>query len=487
MRVRMTNNLSSMLLSHTLSLCRKHNCPKPSRPKTELFPNATGTHLGDTEYKTIYLEHANATPRENFKPPMAVIKRDSPMSNYTTNRVDYVPHPVTPMAARPPAVYKKPDGNVSGESEYNREYQYKVPELVKPIVPQSSQVRLTDKFLGKSTQAADFTPYQVQPRVVYGENRPYKPPIEKFKGTSTFQADFLGKATDQPVSTMKPSQETQLSKEPFNGASCYNADFKRFQLPEKVQRPKQAYRPPDEKFHGISSFTADFPGYRGVSPAQSYKPPMIAKASHEPIDGNTINRVSYQKWDLPARFSRPPTSYEPPTEKFASNTVFTDDFVSHGLPEPVQNYKPKHEPIKIMAPFENLTINRYDFRPVDLSQRTPLVVKENKYVPPVEKFDGKSTTSASYQGQFSLPAPSFKPQLKPYSKGVKFEGYSTYKQSYISPGIKPDCVTGGSPSRPDIPGYKFSYEDPRSGHKFYTPAATPSFPAAQQTREIPAC
>ena len=157
--------------------------------------------VGDTEYKTIYLRHAGATPRENFKPPQAVIKRESPISKDTTNRVDFVPHPVTPIAARPPAVYKKPDGSISGESEYIKEFQYKVPDFVKPILPESSQIRTaTDNvFHGKSTQAADFVPFDVQPRVVYGENRAYRPPTEKFEGRSTFQSDFKGQPSNEPA------------------------------------------------------------------------------------------------------------------------------------------------------------------------------------------------------------------------------------------------------------------------------------------------
>ena len=228
-----------------------------------------------------------------------------------------------------------------------KEFQYKVPDPVKPILPQSSQIRITaDKFDIKSTQATDFKPLVVKPRVVYGENRAYKPPTEKFRGTSTFQADFKGELPTEPTISMRPTQETQLSRDSFNGASSYHSDFKRFQLPEKFKREKQEYQPPVEKFFGISSFTSDFPAHYGMTPAQSLKPPKTANTSHEPLDAATTNRISYQKWDIPQRFSRPPTLYEPPKVKFTGNTVFSDDFVSHAIPEPVQSFKPKNEPIE---------------------------------------------------------------------------------------------------------------------------------------------
>ncbi len=475
----------------SLIFFRKHGCPKPSRPKNDLFPNAPGSEVNDTEYKTIFLKHSNPTPRESFKPPLKAIQRDSPMACNTTNRVDYVSHPVTPCVPRPPAAYKRPEGTVNGESEYIKEYQYKSPEPVKPILPQSSQIRVSgDKFNVRSTQATDFKPFVVQPRVIYGENRVYKPPTEKFQGASTFQSDFKGELPTEPTISMKPTQETKLSRDAFDVMSSYHSDYKRFQIPDRFKRDKQEYQPPVEKFFGTSCFTSDFPGHRGVTPAQSLKPPRTAKASNEPLEATTTSRMSYQKWDIPPRFSRPPTSYEPPKEMFSGNTVFTDDFVSHGIPEPVQNFKPKNEPIRISAPVENQTINRIDYQPIDLSQRPPLVVKERKYVAPVEKFGGRSTANASYQGQFSLPAASTKPLLKPYSRGVKFEGNSTYKQCYTRPERKTACISG-DPNYPSIPGYKFSYEDPRSGHKFYTiseEGSVPLPPALPQTKQaITAC
>lgn len=459
----------------------KHSCPKPSKPKTELFPNATNGLDGNTEYKTIYLKHSNVTPRENFKPPQKVIQRDSPMSSHTTNRVDFISRPVTPVKPRPPVVYKKPEGIISGESEYVREYQYKPPDPRKPIVPVSNTIRTAadgDKMYAKSTQAADYKPYEVQPRIVYGENRVYQPPTETFAGVSTFQSDFQGK-TAEPVASLKPTQETKVSRDPFDVSSCYGSDYKRYQLPEKFKRQKQLYNPPSEKFHGVSSFTSDFPGYRGVTPAQSFKPPMTAKTSHEPLDAMTTNRMSYQSWELPPKFSRPPTSFVPPNEKFSTTTVFQNDFVSHGIPEPIQNFKPKQEPIKNMTPFDHKTLNRTDFQPIDLSQRIPLVVKEKPYVPPTEKFDGQSTTGASYQGRYCPPSRSCKPQLKPYVKGVTFDQTSTYKQCYTTPAVNTNCITSGNAN---IPGYTFSYEDPRSGHKFYVATPVPPAPPTVGTQ-----
>ena len=461
------------------SFLSRHSCPKPVQPKTDLFHTTGDVKLSQTEYRTIFLNHGSAKPRESLKPPQRVTTRDAPMSSHTTNRVDFISHQVSPYTPRPPTVYKKPEGTVSGESEYSKEFRSKTPEPVKPVLPQPSQVRtLDEKFHGKSTQATDFVCYELPPREFYGERRVYEPPTETFSGLSTFQTDFKGLLQTEPARSMKPQQNPKTSNERFNGTTCYHVDFRRFEIPEKFQHPKQVYKPPEELFQGYSTFTTDFPGHHGIKPAQSLKPPINAKVSHAPLDSLTTSRQSYRKWEMPPRFSRPPTVYEPPKEKFYSKTVFSDDFVSYGVPEPVSNFKPKHEPIKKIAPIEHETVNRIDYKPPDITQRTQLIIQEKKYEPPTEKFEALSTTSTAYRGQYAPPAPSAKPLLKPYSKGIKFDAHSMYRECYSQSGFKPDYITG-HPNKPVIPGYMFSHEDPKSGHKFYIPETKPTTPPSQ--------
>ena len=461
---------------------RRHHCPHPTKPKTDIITRTEFTsNIGATEYKTIFLPH-NARPRGILKPPQRALTHDAPMTCDTTNRLDYVRHSVSLPVPRPPPIYKRPEGTMNKESEYKKEFRSKTPEPVKPALPPLSQVRTTNEpFLGQSTQAGDFIAYELPPREFHGERRVYEPPTEPFAGISTMQSDYIGASLVEPTKSVKPSQTPKLSREPFQNNTCHKDDYRSFPIPERFQAPKQLHQPPDEPFNGVSTFTTDFPGHRGVKPASSLKPPITTKTSHASLDSLTISRQSYRKWEIPPRYSRPPTVYEPPKEKFDARSLFSNDFVDYGVPEPTVSYKPKMDPVKHTTPLEKNTVHRLDFQPWDVTNRQLPIRQERPYEPPIERFEAMSTTSEVYRGEYAPPASTAKPQLKAYSKKDTFDGQSTYKESFSRGGFRPDCIT----RHPTIPGYQFSHQDSRTGHKFYipVPAATPPQPDTNDLSE----
>lgn len=425
--------------------------------------------IGSTEYKTVFLTHGKSKPPDSFKPAMKVLSRDVPMTADTTQKIDYIKHLVTPLIPRPPAMYKKPEGSMANESEYKKEYLSKTPEPAKPVLPALNQIRSASQpFQGQSTHTRDFVAYTLPPREFYGERRVYMPPTEPFARTTTVQTDFTGMSLAEPTKSTKPPQAPKLSREPFESSTCHRSDFHPFPLPERFQRPKVAYQPPEDPFQGMTTFANDFPGHRGIKPVSSLKPPVTAKHSDVCFESLTTSRQSYRKWELPPRFSRPPTVYEPPKEKFEAITSFSKDFVHHGTPEPALNYKPQPQSLQHDRPMEQNTSNRLDYQAWDVTNRQQPIRQNRPYEPPVERFEGNSTTSSVYRGVYAQPAMSTKPQLKPYSKGETFERQTTYRDCYSSGGFKPDFITG-NPVKPEIPGYEFSHEDTRTGHKFYQP------------------
>jgi hypothetical protein len=428
--------------------------------------------VGSTEYKTIFLAHAGATPRNSFKPPQKALARDVPMVCDTTNKLDFVKHLTVCPTPRPPPVYIKPEGKICEESEYTKEFRSKTPEPAKPVLPVLNNMRMSNEpFNGVTTQAKDYVPHEIPTKEFYGEKRVYQPPTEPFAKSTTVKMDFTGLPLMEPTKTFKPSQAAKLSSDPFKGNSSYKDSFKFFPLPEKFKKVKEIYRPSTEPFNGLSTFAAEFPYHTKVRPPSSFKPPVTVKRADAPIDSVTTTRQSYRKWDLPPRFSRPSTIYEAPKEKFDVKSSFKSDFIDPGVPEPTINYKPKIEPLKRDAPMEHNTIHRLDYQPVVMLERQQPIRKERPYEAPVDRFEGISTTSKSYRGDFGPPATSTKPMLKPYSKKDEFQGESTYRVCYSQGGFKPDFITG-SLEKPIIPGYVFSHEDSKTGHKFYLPSAS---------------
>lgn len=469
-------------------LCRRHHCPQPSKPKNDIMSRTEPlSKLGSTEYKTVFLTHSNAKPPDSFKPALKALSRDLPMTADTTNKLDYIKHPVSMPMQRPPAVYRKPDGSMQNESEYKKEYRSKTPEPAKPIVPPPSHMRSASQpFQAQSTQARDYVAFPLPPREFYGERRVYVAPTEPFAKTTTIKSDFDAKVLSEPTKSMKPLQDAKISRDPFEGKTCHRSDFRIFAIPERFHKAKVSYQPPQEPFSGTTTFSSDFPGHRGIKPVSSMRPALTAKSADVRFESLTTSRQSYRKWELPPRFSRPPTVYEPPKEKFDGLSSFMKDFVHHGLPEPVMSYKPKPQPIQCDRPMENDTVHHLDYKAWDVTNKQLPIKQGRPYEPPTERFEGCSTTSKSYRGVYAPPAASTKPPLKPYTREQVFDGLTTYRDCYSASKINHHCI-GGDPTQPNIPGYQYSHEDARTGHKFYhaMPLAPAPPPPAAVAEAIP--
>lgn len=391
------------------------------------------------------------------------------MASNTTSRVDYVTHPVTPHTPHPPILYRPPEGLMSSYSEYRNEYPGKTPEPTKPIIPASSQLRAENMpFVGKSTQMSDFVTLKWTPTESYAEKRVYVPPIEGFSGISTVRADYTG-TPSQPARSLRPTQETQISRDPFDASTLYQKNYKTFPIPKRFQPPKEIYQPTEAPLESQTTFSKDYPGHRGVMPTPALRPPQPTKSAHVPLDGLTVNQQSYCKWDLPPKFSRPPTVYEPPKEKFEVTTTFKKDFMEQPTTSQVGSFKPKALYVRQPLQFEPKSAQKQDYPHWEGVERQLPIIQEKPYAPPVDKFIGLSTVTSDFQGSFSPPAASTKPALKPYSKGIKFEAQTMYQDAFAPGGFKPDFITG-DPKKPDVPGYTFSHEDAKTGHKFYLPA-----------------
>ena len=403
-----------------------------------------------------------------MKPAQRQLARDDPMSCSTTNRMDYITHPITPHPPRPPTMYKRPEGLMSSHSEYRKEYPMKTPEPTKPIVPPSSQLRAANMpFDAKSTQMTDFIKLEWTPTKSYAEKRVYEPPAEAFDGISTIKSDYTGTPA-QPAKSLRPAQEAQLSREPFNGTTLYRNCYQTFPIPKRFQRQKEVYQPSEAPLESLTTFSKDFPGHRGVTPRPALRPPKPSKSAHIPLETLTVNRQSFCQWELPPRISRPPTVYEPPKEKLEAMTTFKNDFAGRPATSQTSSFKPKLQYKKQSTPFEEKSVQKQDYPIWEGVERRLPIIHEKPYAPPEDKFIGLSTVSTDFKGRYTPPATSSRPPLKPYSKDTKFEAQTMYQDSYSQGGFKPDFITG-DPKQPDIPGYVYSHEDPKTGHKFYLP------------------
>ena len=358
------------------------------------------------------------------------MNQDGSELRMTTTKEDYVAHPITPQPPRTPVKYKKPEGTMEKESEYKLVYVPKKSVPTKQIRHVSATRTTTaSKFDHKSSHMTDYVQLQPQKTESYAEKRLYRAPTEPFEGVSTIQTDFVDHGFIPPPAPLKPAQNTVAIDQRFDGSSSYKEAFVPLQLPKKFVVAKQGYKPSEGEFHGETTFKCDFKSYDGTKPAQSLKPVQKAQSSVQPFEGVTINKESYKVWDMPAKFTRPPVVYAPPTEKFSAETTVQADFRPVQA-APTKSIRPLERSRDANVPFDGSTTQKVDYREWQGAERAKSLKEVRVYQPPTDKFDGISTCASHYKGQYAPPAPSTKPPQNAVASTQPFDGSTSYHDSY---------------------------------------------------------
>ncbi len=393
---------------------------------------------------------------------------EAKMEVNTTNRNDFVSHPITPPPPKPMVVYKPPEGNMEGSSEYKETYQGKWAVPAKPMRPPQTKGSTNDAFDHKSTHAVEYVVHTIQPREGFGPKQAYETPKERFEGTSTVQSDYVDFGNVTPPKSLKPQQKSNTSEQRFEGLSSYRSAYAAHTMPAKYQRPKEVYKPSDKTFYGNTTFKSDFQAHFGMKPAASLKPPQPKVATGQAFEDKTTSRMSYSKWELPSKVSRPPTVYVPPSETFAGNSTYKGDFQVYSQSAKPKSFKPPKKR-EDLAPFQGVSSHDADYKAWSDVQKRALIRLEKKYSPPSDKFDATSTFKAHFTGEFGTRASSTKPPVQAYTKSCAMEETTSYRESFSGTSYVPCPASSLVDDVDRNPGYKYSHEDGVSGHKFFSP------------------
>ena len=392
------------------------------------------------------------------------------MESQTTNRQDFVAHPVTPLTSKPSAVYTRPEGTIDDVSEYKKQYLRKWAPRTEMIRPPERKQENKGKSDYKSTQVADFISFPLPPKEFHGPKHVYEPPKELFDGKSTAKDDFVDFGKVDVTPSLKPPQKPMISSEPFDTISSYRTSFTPHMMPKRYQKPKEVYVPTEGEFNGISTAKSDFPPHLGVRPVESLRPPIKPVASDVPFKGDTESHLSYRRWELPPQHTRPPTVYTPPTEKFATQSTFRGDYPDYGRVEPAKSLKPplrQHDQDKT---FYSVTTQRNDFKAWTDAKRPDIIRQGQQYEPPTESLEAVSTFRAHYKGEFAPRTPSARPPRAPYTRSCKMESSTSYRDSYSQSGYRPcPALYLTESSKSPQAEYTFSHKDAETGHTFFSP------------------
>ncbi len=410
-----------------------------------------------------------AKRRQSLRPPTKAVAHEAKMEANTTNRNDFVSHTITPLPPKPVVTYKRPDGSMDGSSEYKEIYQGKWAVPVKPMRPPQTKGNTNDTFDYKSTHTMEYVVHTLQPREGYGPKYAYETPKERFEGTSTGHSDYVDFGDVQPPKSLKPQQKSNTSEQRFEGLSSYRSSYAAHAIPAKFQRPKEVYTRSEKTFYGNTTNKSDFQAYLGTKPATSLKPTQPKISSGQAFEDKTTSRMSYTKWEIPSKVSRPPTVYMPPSETFAAHTTYKGDFPVYDQFAKAKSFKPNQKR-EDLAPFQGVTSHDVDYKAWRDVQKLASIRLEKKYSPPSNKFDATSTFKAHFTGEFGARASSTKPQLQAYTKSCAMEESTSYRDSFSGYGYVPCPASSLVVDVNQNAGYNYSHEDSVSGHKFFSPA-----------------
>jgi hypothetical protein len=402
-----------------------------------------------------------------LRPPKKDISRDAKMESNTTNRRDYVAHPVTPPMKRPPAQFQPPEVEMDTKTMYNNDYSGKWQAPRKPIFNSGQWQEHKEPFDHNTTHATDYAAPPVTPRDVHTAQYDYEPPKTPFDDNTTARSDFVHHGKVPVAASLAPLVSVSERTQPVQGATSYNTTFTTPKMPEKFEKRRAIYAPPKEKVSDLTTFKCSFPQHPAAKPREGKKPVSERCNTDLPLESRTINRMHYKAWDLPKRTSRPPTAFVPPTEKVSDDTTHKSDFADYGRVPLTPSSKPLHKANNRIDPFDSLTTNNVDYKAWDGVTRPEQVRRDKEYEPPQERFDPATTFSSDFRGTFTSRPPLTKPSPNPPSTG-KIDFTTSYKNYFSGPGYRPCRSIPLLVDDTKASQYVFSHED-TSGHKFYTP------------------
>lgn len=407
-------------------------CGKHRKPHVHTDVIARGDPSSkSTEYNQTYKQHA-LYPRESFKPNAEAMQSGN-FEDRTTNRQDYIKHPLEKPFVRVPDQYHRPDGAMEGMTSYNKEY-------TKKMAPPAAQIRHDGqkvqggKFEGEPTYASDYKKWDMSGRQgPYVSKDAWQQPTARFEGETTMHHDYR-KYAQPPRQSMRPQEASKLSDAPFDDNTDYRQSYQPHALQPKFVREREIYKAPGVPFDDVTTFKRD---YRGpVSElTKSFKPENVAFSSGVPLEDLTTNRKDYIKYPASKPYVHVQEGYKKPEGDMymqtTHNSVYRELPLSKNVPvRPTSAGKANN------MPFDGTTNYAQNYK----QWQVPRVEQHARegYQPNNAPFEGMSTQKAHYIQHGIQPSRSFKPDNTALQSSARFEDGTMYRQDYV-PKPRPPC------------------------------------------------
>ncbi|VDO08554.1 unnamed protein product [Rodentolepis nana] len=341
--------------------CGRHKCSH-IHPKLneEAFSRVT-------EYTERYIGQ-NGERATSLKPKASPIHSIEPLSEETTHRHDFVPHPLEPRKQKATSAQHVPIGTFGGQSVYNSDYTKKCITRVAPFTPQPSEKKL-EAFKGEATYTADYKEWDVEPLNSIVPKNEYQKPIDSFKGESIYSTDYVSHGLFKPPNAVKPSPQP-IQSGPFNGISTFTADY----IPKNAEKQTP------------------------------FRPEYTPLSSNAPFAKETTHNVDYTEKPLPEHFRRNVEEYKPSSAEFDGRTTYRINYIPlEG--KRAKMIKPVSEAPERNGEFSDMTNYKKEYRRWSIKARESTVRGPPKYLPPEAPFDGQTIYQNEYMAKLLEPCP----------------------------------------------------------------------------------
>ncbi|XP_041465060.1 stabilizer of axonemal microtubules 2-like [Lytechinus variegatus] len=409
--------------------CGRHRCPH--RPKGPQKANGPCTI---SEYSNKYKAYPGNGMRENFKPKAQMLKSGDPISDATTNRLDYIPHEVERPAMHVPEQFKPKEGDIDLLTSYTKDYPHRKAQPAKSYRGNQTRAVSPGAFKGTPTYVDDYRKWNLPPKEQLKDHHAYIPPNAAFDGLSTFTRDFPAKRAAMRQS-MKPNDEAKVSTTPFDDKTSHRMTYIPHAAQPKFVPTKPQYKKNPHKFEGLSTFQRDFNAKQGYVP-ESCKPSNTPLRSDQPFDDNTTFRQSYQKWDLARPYQHVPEAWVKPGGQIDLNTTHNLAFPAHKVQPalPVRPHSGRHGQ---NVPFDDRTQYNQDFKKWNSVPTRRGDPSQRPYERPSVPFEGMSHYQTNYLAKHAHPAKSMAPDNVANLSSEPFDDRTNYKAEYIPKEFSP--------------------------------------------------
>ena len=291
-------------------------------------------------------------------------------------------------------------------------------------------------FEDKSSYKRNYQPYEIEPRK-HEEAEPYKKRGPKFNGQTTYKNTY--KKMELPKQEFYDGDDdsvAQMPREKFKGRSAYKDEYKPWELEKREKFEAQPYRRPKNKMEGKTNYKQNYVPHKIEKPDyQDDESQYQENGPRVPFEGKSAYKNDYVKHKTPSTKQEP---YE-----FKLNK----DHGKLGAKRRIREDYPGHKPQK-QDFYDSDDISLPEIKQPKFEGRSMYKdsypghkpEKREQYVPETRNFSKKRNPSefnTSYKTNFK--APKIDPNqyraesVSSYaeSKRAKFEGQTSYKDSYV--------------------------------------------------------